>query len=117
MGSTKNKIINSFTQDFCSILEYQLCKTLKNSEEEQIKKIWCDGISHEYLTATSRKIITKAWIGKDGQDEYEMTLRFGNEALNASAKNLAIINCIPSEKSTDWITIDIENKIIELQLK
>lgn len=73
---------HSFSEDFCIYLEYHLSKTFKNFEDDELRRFWCDGVSmpanEKQLTAKSvndtRKIVTKAWIGEDGQGEYEMTI-------------------------------------------
>jgi hypothetical protein len=31
-------------------------------------------------------------------------------------EGLSLIDCLPSEESLDWVTLDIEKKTIELQL-
>jgi hypothetical protein len=31
-------------QDFCTCLEYEICKALENSELEELKGGWCDGV-------------------------------------------------------------------------
>ncbi len=58
-----------------------------------------------------------AWIGKTGQDEYQMTIQFGKYSLRRYAKGTNLIDCIPSEESMGWIDIDIENKKIQVRLK
>ncbi|HEX8020346.1 hypothetical protein [Mucilaginibacter sp.] len=114
-----------FNKDFCVYLEYHLSRVFKNFEDEEIKFFWCDGVVmpfvEEQLTAKSvngtRKIITKAWIGADGQGEYEMTINFGPKALSRYARGLDLKACVPSEDSLDWITFARDEKKIELWLK
>lgn len=124
ISSTNNE--GPFNEEFCNYLEYHLCKTFQNSNLANVKWLWCDGISHvptsdKQLTAKNvndtRKIVTKAWIGKDGQDEYKMTIHFGKQALSRYAKEHSLIDCLPGEETMDWINIDPEQKIIEIQLK
>jgi len=123
MTKTDDISKNSFDQDFCSYLEYHLCQTFKNSADKNIRGLWCDGIIHETLTKSnksvndSRQLKTTAFIGKDGQSKYEMTIRFGNDALSKYAKGLDLKPCVPTENAMDWINIDIDKKTIELQLK
>ena len=116
----------AFSEIFCTHLEYHLSKTFENSNRNDLKGFWCDGvswnpISHRHLDRKlvndTRKIVTKAWIGKDGQDEYEMTIRFGKYALRRFSKGTEMIDCIPSADTMDWIEIDIETKKIEIRLK
>ena len=115
-----------FNEDFCTHLEYHLCKTFEKSDRPDIKGFWCDGVScnptsDQQLDKKSvndtRKIVTTAWIGKDGQEKYEMTIHFGKHALKKYAKGEEMIECILSAESMDWIDIDIKSKKIELRLK
>ncbi len=113
---------NSFNEDFCSFLEYHLCKVFKNSDDEEVKKLWCDGIIHETLNGSkqsaqdTRTIITTAFIGKNGQDRFEMTIHFGNKSLNNFLKDLDLKECVPSENNLDWMRIAIQSKKIDLFL-
>jgi hypothetical protein len=121
-----NNISNSFNEDFCTHLERHLCDTFKNSKQKDLKGFWCDGISWDPIPDSqlskkvvndTRKIVTASWIGKDGQDEYEMTIIFGKYSLRRYASGMNLIVCIPDSSSLDWISIDTNNKTIELRLK
>lgn len=116
----------SFNEDFCTHLEYHLGETFENSDNEELKGFWCDGISwhpisDSQLTKKSvndtKKIVTKAWIGKDGQEEYEMTIRFGKYSLRRYAKGARLHDCIPSTESMDWVEITPSTKTIQITLK
>ena len=114
----------SFNEDFCLFLEYHLSGTFANSEQNNIKWLWCDGVmmpfenqlSKKYVN-DNRKIITKAWIGHDGNNQYEMTIKFGRYSLRRYARGTSLESCVPSEEAMDWINIDVINKTIELMLK
>lgn len=115
-----------FNEKFCSHLEYHLGQTFEISDRQDLSGFWCDGISwsptpDNQLTKKSvkdtRQIVTTAWIGKDGQDEYEMTIRFGQSALSRYSKGAEMVDCIPGSGSVDWINIEPENKRIEIRLK
>ena len=114
----------SFNEDFCLFLEYHLSGTFANSEQNNIKWLWCDGVmmpfenqlSKKYVN-DNRKIITKAWIGHDGNSQYEMTIKFGRYSLRRYARGTSLESCVPSEEMMDWINIDTVNKTIELMLK
>ena len=116
----------SFNEDFCTHLEYHIGTTFENSDREDLRGFWCDGVScdpypESQLTKKSvndkRKIETKAWIGKKGQDEYQMTIKFGHKSLSRYAKGLSLIDCIPPADTMDWIDIIPEDKIVEIRLK
>jgi hypothetical protein len=114
---------SSFDHDFCAFLEFHLCKTFKNSNDLYIQAFWCDGINNEQITKSEefinkwRQIETTAWIGKDGQDKYDMTIKLGNDSFNKYSIGLDLTDCVPSEDSMNWIEINTDKKTIELQLK
>ena len=58
----------------------------------------------------------QAFIGKDGQTVYSLTLKFGNKALSRYARNLNMVECIPQTDFDNWLKIDILKKEIEIQL-
>lgn len=111
-------------QDFCEFLEYEICKAIELSNNDQIKGFWCDGIllnqpdssySQKFVN-DNRQVILKAFIGKDGQTEYELTLKFGNKALSNFARNLDIKECVPNPDKPNWFDIDTKRNKIEIQL-
>lgn len=112
----------SFDEDFCVYLEYYLGVTFQKSEDERIKKLWCDGVAipssnqlEKKFIYDNRKLITKAWIGVDGQSEYEMTIKFGKYSLQRFAQGKSLKDCVPGNQSANWIQIDIERNTIEIQ--
>lgn len=115
----------SFNEEFCTTLEYHLCKTFSKSDYEDLKGFWCDGISwipvdekqlEKEELSKNKQIITEAWIGKNGQDKYQMTIYFGKFALNKYLKDDDLLGCIPSSDSMDWIVIDPKKNVIEIYL-
>lgn len=117
----QEKIID---QDFCEFLEYEICKAFEYSDNDQIKGFWCDWIllnqpdssySQKFVN-DNRQITLKAFIGKDGQTEYELTLKFGNKALSRYARNLDIKECVPNPDKQNWFDIDTKRNKIEIQL-
>ena len=130
MNETESTPVGLLDKDFCVHLEFHLCRTFDNSDEEALIGFWCDGVEmpfsiDPYFTKENvidaRKIDTYAYIGKTygktGQDIYHMTIRFGKYSLKRYSQGMSLIDCIPSEKTMDWISIDIENKTIELRLR
>ena len=111
--------------DFCTHLEYHLGETFANSQDKKLWGLWCDGVSMPFIESQlakkyvndNRKIITKAWIGFDGQDEYEMTIKFGKYSLRRYAKGADLKDCLPGTETMDWITLDLEKRTIEIRLK
>ena len=111
-------------QDFCEYLEYEICKAFKHSNNDKTEGFWCDGIllnqpnssySSKFVN-DNKQIILKAFIGKDGQTEYELTLKFGNKALSRYARNFDIKECLPSPDKQNWFDIDTKQNKIEIQL-
>jgi len=125
MSESKNEIVKeSFNEDFCVQLEVHLTRAFKTSERKELNRFWCDGVMMPFIkshltkksVSDSRRIITKAWLGYDGQGEFAMTIIFGQHSLSRYAKGLDLTDCLPSDNSMDWITLDMERKTIELQL-
>ena len=111
-------------QDFCQYLEFEICKVFEHSNNEQIKSFWCDGVvlnqtdneySQKYVN-DNRQVLLKAFIGKDGQTEYELTLKFGDKALSRFVRNLDIKECVPKPDRQHWFIIDTKQNKIEIQL-
>lgn len=111
-------------QDFCEFLEYKLCKAFEHSDNEQIKGFWCDGVLldqpdsyySKMFVNNNRKVTLKAFIGKDGQTEYKLTMKFGKKALSRYARNLDIKECVPKPDNQNWFDIDTKRNKIEIQL-
>lgn len=112
---TDDLLNDSFNQDFCTDLEFHLCRAFENYHDDRLKGFWCDGVSHEPLVKSkktvndNRKLMTKAWIGKTGQDEYEMTVRFRKYSLGRFLKGTSLADTLLSDQSMDWINIDIDS--------
>ncbi|GAA3945190.1 hypothetical protein GO495_31040 [Chitinophaga oryziterrae] len=111
-------------QDFCSFLEYKICSAFEDANNVNTKSFWCDGVllsesakcySQKYVN-DNRQVKLKAFIGKSEQTEYELTLKFGNNALSKYASNSDIQECIPNTAVEKWFFIDIEKRKIEIQL-
>ncbi len=110
--------------DFCNLLEYQLTSAFENSDDIALKGFWCDGIvlplnENEYSKKSindKRQVLAKSYIGKTGQDEYQMTIKFGTNALSKYEKGLDIKDCIPDVEERDWYIINTDRKHISIQL-
>jgi hypothetical protein len=110
--------------DFCTFLEFHLTKAFSNSNDPSLKGFWCDGVllptnentySKKSINDT-REIMLKVFIGKEGQNEYSMLLKFGNKSLSRYAKDLDIKNCVPEFDENDWYEIDTKTKKIVINL-
>lgn len=116
-------------EDFLVSLEYEISYALENAAENRKNSYWCDGI---YLPASAndfspekvsetRKINLRAAMPKGQYEEkefwFDLVLKFGNQSLERYSGGKCIADCIPDTNSADWIELDAENKIIEVQLK
>lgn len=117
------------TQDFCNYLEYEISDALAHSEDKNTRRCWCDGVilpenEEEYSIKRvndKRKVITAAWIeknakGKDSQFLCELTIYFGRKSISNYVKGKDLKEWVPNTEADDWIYLDIENRIIEIQL-
>lgn len=125
MSELENIAKESFDEDFCLYLEYYISDIFHDSERPEIRTFWCDGIlmpdndtlSKKYVN-DKRRIQTDAWIGlKREQWLFRMTLHLGKYSLRRYARELDLKDCIPALDSLDWITVDFDNKTIDLQLR
>jgi len=111
-------------EEFCGFLEYHLSTSFKYSSDESIRSFWCDGVmlpsnENNYSKKSiddNRKVLLKAFIGKDGQDEFALLLKFGDQALSKYARDLDIMDCIREVEKYDWYTVDKERKQIIILL-
>jgi len=114
----------SFNGDFCTELEYHLCRAFENSDDNVLRYVWCDGVDEamidEQFTSQNitsiKQIITKAWIGTHGNDRYDMVIKLGQCARRKALKGLNIKSCLPDAELLDWVEIDLENLWIAIQL-
>ena len=110
-------------EDFCSDLEWKI--GFHDSPDPRVRGFWCDGVllpdnPAEYSLKTvndKRQITLTAYIGRTGQDIYQLVLLFGPKALSRYARGLNILECIPDLENEDWWDVDIEQRILWLQLK
>ena len=116
-----NAIAKAYNEEFLIQLEYHVGAVLANCADINLRGFWCDGIefdqySKKYIN-DHRAIVTTAYIGKDGQDKYEMTLNFGKYSLRRIARYSDLSECLPDVNDTAWIDIDPNARVIELFLK
>jgi len=111
-------------REFCDFLEYKLGQVFANSKNEQINHFWCDGVllptidkyySKKFVNDNREIPMMKVFAGLTGQDEYELTLKLGSQALSKYAREMDITGCL-DEKDENWFEIDIERKKIVIQL-
>ncbi len=111
-------------KEFCDFLEYRIGDLLEYSNDERLKGFWCDGVllsepdkyySKKFINDNRETVLT-AFIGKDGQTEYEVTLKFGRKALSRYERNLDIQECLPNPDNENCFTIDTEKFKMQIQL-
>ncbi len=113
-----------FSDKFYTYLEYKISQAFALEKDVKLRFLWCDGVAKpdnevnfnfDYIKKFSR-IDLKCWVGKSGQEGYNLVLNFGEQSKNKILKNQEIIDCIPNNNE-DWIFLDIENKKLEVHLK
>lgn len=119
-----------FDENFCLALEFAISRALKESEEIDWRRCWCDGIllpdkkaeySAEQITKT-KEVLTSTWIEGQvkgehrGQFLYKMKLNFGDDSLQKLKLNNRLEECITDTGAESWIILDRENRTIEIQL-
>ena len=112
------------TQDFLNFLEFQLSKAFSYSPDISVRSLWCDGIllpdnEIDYSKKAindKREVQVRAYVGKDGQGEYSMLIRFGRKSLSKYARDLDIRDCVPEVEESDWYEIHPKTNKIIIQL-
>jgi hypothetical protein len=125
MSLDHHSITSSFNQDFCNHLAYCLTGAFENYRPDKFTRLWCDGIKMPYYDSQlsivsitrTRKVITQGWFGENGQEVYDITIKFGKCAMEKCMNGLSLIDCLPDEDSLNWVMLDIENKKIVLSLQ
>ena len=112
-----------FNNEFCSQLEWKL--DFKNLGIDSLKRFWCDGVdpipfdleslSRENIIK-NKLITTRAWIGEDGQDIYEMRIKLGKKSIANYKNGVSLIECIPDKGNKNWIKIEPETNRIQVSL-
>ena len=112
------------TQDFCNYLEYQVSAALATSSDPTKLGWWCDGILLPAATDayapqrinSTKQVVTRAWLGKTGQEPYDMTIRFGPKAVRQYMRGNALEECVPSPENANWIGLDERTKAAVIDL-
>ena len=114
--------------EFCEILEYRISESLSNSENIEMTRCWCDGVYVPEMQGVSsitrlNNIKTEARIDEGkvkgeerGQFKYVLIIKLGEKSVHNFKNELSLNECIPKNKTDDWIIIDIKQKIVEIQL-
>lgn len=107
-------------EEFCVFLESRINQILSNSDNDLIKKFWCDGVllpsnenmySKKYVN-DKRVVLLTAFIGYDGQDKFVLHLNFGPKSLSRYARGLRIEEFLPSDEVNHNFIITPEKKEI-----
>jgi hypothetical protein len=114
---------SSLNSKFCEKLEYAVSAALKQSHVPLISKFWCDCVlvpAPEQLEKKrvndKRQILTNAWLGNDGQTNFEMIIHLGKYSFRRYASGTDLTDTIPSSDTSDWIELDLTCKKVELYL-
>lgn len=101
---------------FCSHLGWSMGFDKLN--DESVRYLWCDGIvEFDTRNIISRgEVITKAWIGEDGQGIYEMKIIFGDKSISNFKNGGSLIECIPKTDPNNWVFIEPASNKITVKL-
>lgn len=117
----ENPIKESFNKQFCEQLEIEINKLLPLSSNQAIKHYRCGGIEHCHYSKKyvndNRKIGTRMWIGKEGQEEYRAIIVLGKYALRRYGRGTDMSDCIPENDIDEWMQINEEERRIQIMLK
>ena len=111
-------------RDFCDFLEYEICAAFENSDMEEVKGFWCDGIvcsdpdiyySPKYIN-DKKQALFRAYIGKDGQSEYKLIIHFGPNATSRYIRALDLKEFVSFAHKKNSFAIDIKSKVLEIHL-
>ena len=102
-----------------------LCDVFKRVDEDDVKGFWCDGVLAPFVdnelskkhVNDSKQIVTQAFVGRSGQEEYTLILTLGKQSLERYACGRSLNDCFPDIHSSENFVINIEKKTMELFLK
>ncbi|MDU0368774.1 hypothetical protein ACFPAF_00080 [Hymenobacter endophyticus] len=114
----------SFSKEFCEFLEYHLTNTFAHNPDARIKGLWCDGVLppviDSHLTKKhvndTRRIVTTAFIGYYETQRYGLSILLGRYSLRRYSRGHSLQDCVPDETASDWYTLDIDNRRLEIRL-
>ena len=107
---------HTLDNEFCNILENKICRYFENSDNKETKGFWCDGVLFDY-SDDERTVYCTAFIGKKGEKEYTLILKFGDKILSKYKHGLnnesySIIDTYDSD-----FYVDIEKKKIIIEIE
>ena len=91
----------------------------------KVRGFWCDGVAMPFVDGhvdndfvqRAKQITTSAWLGKNGQDKYELVIKFGKQALDLYACGGDLSGSLADEMLSGVIHVDATRKTIEIQLR
>ncbi|RSK33077.1 hypothetical protein [Hymenobacter metallilatus] len=114
----------SFNKEFCELLEYHLTNTFAHSPDARVRGLWCDGIlppavdsqlTRKHVNDT-RRIVTTAFIGYNDIQLYGLTILLGRYSLRRYSRGYSLQDCVPDKETSDWYTLDINKRQLEIRL-
>ena len=110
-----------FNDNFCEHLEVRINELIGESKQGEMSKWWCDGIAPVKLSIKlvkeKRETTTRIWIGKDGQNEYPITVKLGQIAMEKISSKSDLIDSIPESALDSWLHLNQNEKCFKLELK
>lgn len=100
-------------QEFWLQLERRVIREFAGMREPSLRHWWCDGlVPEQYETELDPPcVIGKAWIGPDGQGEWQFFLFTDCRLPHPSMKWECLL---PSENVTGWLTLDFDDEVMRI---
>ena len=103
-------------KEFCNILENKICIYFENSDNKETRGFWCDGVLFDY-SDDERTVYCKAFIGKKGEKEYTLILKFGDKILSKYKHGLNNESYSIINEYKNNFCVDIEKKKIIIEIE
>ncbi|TGD79032.1 hypothetical protein EU557_18865 [Hymenobacter wooponensis] len=119
------------TQEFFTLLEYTFTHALAESDNEELRRYWCDGVLYpeweeEYLpqhVTKSKEIILRAWMeGRSGKKKplthqiHPLHLGLGKLSLKTYLRGQDLSKWIIEGIDPTWVTLDEKGMTFFIQL-
>jgi hypothetical protein len=100
--------------EFWTRLEMRVCREFEGLQQKEFCALWCDGFRAAtfFPHEMGSRIVGRAWIGKDGQGEWEFEL-IVRRAIEAW-EEVNWDELLPGEDVTGWMSVNLERKLMKI---
>ena len=103
-------------RDFWTTLEFRVSREIQRPRDNRLRFLFCDGFIPDDVQPSDDAIVGRAFISEDdGRSFPDYRFRLW---LSASVRGSSGVNwdaLLPPESSHDWLTIDRDQKYIEMR--